>query len=257
MKDIVSGEILNKNKETEIVKNIVFKSTSYDRTYDFDLEYDSYVKTILGYINYIQVNVHRPTMPIGEYMYNVFNVALAKINRVNFMNLLNSYCETNEIYVDLIDLLKSNKIDVNQYNKIVYIPTIILNEKFRNKNVVSEFIKYIKREFYGENVLILFLVKPFQQIEDDFNYFCSERTIEIKSYHKCCDLEEFEANVREINNKSKHTITIYKIPALRYYNLNGEMFNIDHEISQYKLYAHAQKLGLIKIDDGNIFKIEE
>lgn len=255
MEDSVKSEVLNSKRESDIINNIVFKSTSYDRNYDFGLKNDSYVKTIQGYINFIQTGIHRPTMPIGEYLYNVFNVSLAKNNKVNFIELLNDWCETNEIYIDLIDLFKTNKIDANKYNKIVYIPTLILNDKFRKQNVADEFVKYIKREFYGENVLILFLVKPFQQIEDDFNYFCTERTIEIKAYEKCDNYVEFEANVNEINNKSKHSITIYKIPALRYYNLGGELFNTDHEISQYKLYAHAQKLGLTKIDDTNIFKI--
>lgn len=255
MKKIVEENLIEKIKENSIVENIVFKSTSYNRNYDFGTKYDSNVTTIQGYINYIQTSIHRPTMPIGEYMYNVFNLKLAKKLGVNFMNLLDEWCETNEIYNDFIDLIKTKSIDFNSYNKVVYVSTFILNDKFKDKEVTKEFINYIENEFYGQNVLILFLVKPFQTIKDDFNYFLTEKTIEVKTYQVIDEFVEFEANLTQINNKSKHKITIYKIPALRYYNLNGEIFSSDEEIAQYKLYAHAMNLGLERIKESNIFKL--
>lgn len=241
------------DKKDSILENIVFKSTSYNRNYDFGMKYDSYVTTTQGYINYIRTDVHKPTMPIGEYMYNVFNVNLAKKCNVNFMTLLNEWCETNEVYIDFLNLIKSKSINISKYNKIVYISSLILNDKFRNKGICKEFLTNISKEFYGENTLILCLVKPFQTVKDDYEYFIGERTIEVKTYQKDDNLSEFEQDVRMINNVSKNKITIYKIPALRYYNLESGIYLSDLELSYYKLYAHALNLGLERIQETNIF----
>lgn len=248
----IVGELLVDKKDS-ILENIVFKSTSYNRNYDFGMKYDSYVTTTQGYINYIRTDIHKPTMPIGEYMYNVFNIKLAKKCGVNYMTLLNEWSETNEVYIDFLNLIKLKSVDLTKYNKVVYISSLILNDKFRNKGICKEFLTNISKEFYGENVLILFLVKPFQTIKDDYEYFVNERTIEIKTYQKSDEFTEFEQNVKMVNPTSDNKILIYKIPALRYYNLESGIYLNDGEISEYKLYAHAINLALERINETKIF----
>lgn len=218
-----------------ISKDIVFKPLAFCRNFDMFTIDDSFVQNISGEIN--ETNIAERALPtlIGEFTINIYNVSLANYFGANIIDEFELNAETSIINNEIFKVVK-NGLDINKYNKIIYINNLIFVPNRRGYNIVDEFIEFVFRTYYTMDTLILFYVKPFQYIHDDFNYFSTIKTVDIRN-----------------NIKTK---SYKKISANLFYGLDGLKNNeSDEEIETYKIYSIASRNGLHRIDNSDIFEM--
>jgi hypothetical protein len=216
----------------DLLKKITFKTITYNKNFDVIEKYESFITEYLGVVSLVRMNEEKPAIQIGEYYVSSFNFKLAKECNVDLIKSILRH-KNEDSYKDLINIIKNNEIDLNNYNKIVYINNFIIKPEYRKKGITEEFIEYLYRNFYDEKSLIICLVKPFQLISDDYNYFLKTKKIEIKSF---------------IGEKQ------HKTTSAKEYYLLDDLKNIkDIELNEYKLFGLAVKCGLNRINNSYIF----
>jgi hypothetical protein len=222
------------NKENwNIWNNITFKSTHYNKNYDLVNDNDNIITEYCGTISEIKIKDYKPPIIIGEYNISVWNIELGKTFNVNFNKLIKEH-HIEDIYCELMKIIENKNIDINKFNKIILITTLVIHPDYRKHEITEEFIEYIYRNLYDENNIIIAFVKPFQDNIIDKDFYFNQKVVEIH---------------QSIQNYDKIEI----IPAHIYYSLDNLLEKKDTEINEYKLFSVATKCGFSRIDDSYLF----
>jgi len=226
-------------KDLDVLKKIIFKSKTYYRNFDFIDNNELFISEHQGIISYNRMDENKYPLQVGEYYFTIYNTGLAKLCNIDLIknNLLKHKNEGS--YVDLIDIIKHSnnfKKNIKTYNKIIYINNFILKDEYKKLGITEEFSEFLFKNYYDDNTLILWLIKPIQLILDDFEYFMKEKIIEVKS---------------SIKNKY-----IEQILAKEYYMLDKYININDIEMNTYLLFDKAIKCGFKRIMNSYIFKYE-
>ncbi len=221
---------MNKKKQSRIT----FKTNSYRTNLDFVDENENIITEYNGNISDVRIKENKPPIIIGEYSFSTWNLKLGRILNADIIKLINQY--KGEIaYAELSSVLSNNVINLDKYNRLVIIHSLIVHPEYRKTGITEEFVEFIYRDFFDDKVLVLALVKPIQDNPIDYNYYFNDKIVE----------------VRETLGKN-HEFT--SVPALTYYKLNNLLAKKDRESNEYKLFALAQKCGFEKIKDSFLFQ---
>lgn len=222
------------NKERRSVwNNLTFKTTGYRKNFDLVDENDNFITEYNGTISELKIAEKMPPKIIGEYGFSTINIGLAKILNLNLNKLLTTHKKEN-VYGELIEIIEQKKLNTTSYDKIVLIHGLVIHPNYRKLGVTEEFIEMIYRDFYGENIAIIALVKPVQDNINDAEYYFKIKNVQV--YHQFLKINEIET-----------------VPALEYYELNQFLKEKDVETNEYKLYSLAKKCGFIRIAENHLF----
>jgi len=212
--------------------NITFKTQSYRKNFDLINLNENFITEYDGTISEIRISEHIPPRPVGDYGFSVWNVGLGEKFDIDFNQLIKEHAFENT-YGELLDVIKKNKINISEYRKIVLIHTLIIHKDYRNHGIVDEFTEMIYRDFYGTDVAIIILVKPFQNNPIDADFYLNHKIVMVRN---SLDIKE-----------------AIGVPAKEYYSLNDLIKNDDTEIIEYKLYAIANRCGFDRINESHLF----
>jgi len=212
--------------------NITFKTQSYRKNFDIVNQNENFITEHHGVVSEIRIIEKKPPLPIGEYDFSIWNIALGKKFGVDFNKLISEY-SFEDTYHDLFKLIQSNKLNINNYKKIILINSFVIHKNYRKRNVTEEFIEMLYRDFYNEDVAIIALVKPVQNNTVDVNYFFNEKFVLIRDTLQKSD---------GIN-----------VSAKNYYSLDELTEKKDTELNEYKLFTIATKCGFKRIDESYLF----
>lgn len=218
---------MNLTSNNKLLKNITFKSTSYIRNYDFFNNGDNVIIETDGSILLTNINAKVKSTLIGEYSTSLWNLDLMRLMGNDINNLLVE-TEGQIIYDQFNECIINKNIDLNDYDRILFIHTVVIHSNYRKKGVFFEFIESIYRTYYTNKTLILILAKPFQNNDMDEDYYRLRKEV-------------------VVDNKP--------ISALKYYSLNQYYDKTDTELNEYKLYNIVNKCGFDRLSNTNLFKL--
>jgi hypothetical protein len=226
-------EKINKEKYL-LFRDITFKTTFYHRNYDLIVPSENIISEHEGRISKLRILENKFPLQIGEFSLSVWNLKLGRDLNYNLYDLLKIH--TNElIYDNTLNLLDKNLISFDDYDKIVFIHSLVIMKEFRKKEITEEFIEFIYKNFYNDKTLILALVFPIQYNNTIMDYYVNTGFVDLPPQNS--DLSE------------------KKIPKNKYYKLNEIISeNSDQELNEIKLFSIGQKCGFERIDESYIFK---
>ncbi len=213
--------------------NITFKTQSYRKNFDLINLNENFITEYDGTISEVRIKKRILPRPVGEYGFSIWNIALGNKYNVDFNKLIKEHAFENT-YTELFNLIKKDKIDINNYKKIILIHTLVIHEDYRKRNIVDEFIEMFYRDFYDDGIGIFILVKPLQDNPIDSDFYFNHKTVIIRD---SLDI--------------KDTIGV---SAKEYYSLNNLLKNEDTEIIEYKLFAIANRCGFNRINESYLFQ---
>lgn len=219
------------NKEQYIaVRDLSFKTIGYHKNFDLMITGESIISEYEGIISKLQLLQKKLPLQVGEYSISTWDLELGRKLNVNIFELFEIHADE-PTYNEFNKLIKDNQSYVNDYDKVVFIHSLVLTKDYRKKQLVEEFTEFIYREYYNEKVLILALVLPVQYNSESLDFY---------------------TNIKWIVNKDDGTL---KSPASKYYGLDEIISdNPDQEYNEIKLFSVAQKCGFERIDESYLFK---
>jgi len=222
-------------KYLDLWSKITFKTHAYRKNVDFINDNENIITEHEGSIFEIRISEEKPPHIIGEYGFSVWNIRLAKkiSPNIDIISKLIYDHRHEDTYNELLKLIENKIFDINGYNKLILIHTLILRKDYRKMGITNEFIEMIYRDFFDEKNVIIALVKPFQYNQIDSDFYLKRKSVYVKK----------EVKSREID----------KIPAIDYYSLDEFNKKDDIELNTYKLYSLANSCGFKRIDESNLF----
>jgi ribosomal protein S18 acetylase RimI-like enzyme len=218
----------------ELWNSLTFKTLGYGRNYDVIDDNDRFVSEYEGVITEIGMGDGKPPLVIGEYALSVWNFKLAEKHDVDLMSVLKKN-KTQNAYGETLSAIKDYHMNLYDYEKIVFIHSLIVHPKYRKRGVTQEFTEYLYRNFFNENTKILALVKPLQENEVEYDYYFKQKNVK---FREC------------VSKGSSYRI----LPATQYYDLNKLLDKKDLEINKYKLFSVAARCGFKRIGESHLFK---
>ena len=220
------------NKEQYItIRDLSFKTIGYHKNFDLMITGESIINEYEGKISKLQILQKKLPLQVGEYSISTWDLDLGRKLKVNIFELFQIHADE-PTYDEFNKLIKDNQSYVNDYNKIVFIHSLILTEDYRKKQIVEEFTEFIYREYHNEKILIVALVLPVQYNSESLNFY---------------------TNINWIINQDDNSL---KLPASKYYGLDKIISdNPDQELNEIKLFSVAQKCGFERIDESYLFKL--
>jgi len=213
--------------------NITFKTEGYRKNFDFINDDENIITEYDGKISEIRISELKPPHIIGEYGFSVWHIDLGKKFNVNLKKLIANH-HIEDTYDELLKIIKQNDFNFENINKLVLIHSFVLKRDYRKRGITEEFIETIYRDFFGENVAIIMLVKPLQYNKIDFDFYKHHKSVQVKE-----------------SLKSKNASYIH---AMEYYSLNEMLKREDMEMNEYKLFNVANKCGFSRIGESHLFK---
>lgn len=223
------------NQNIRFLSQLTFKTTSYRKNFDFITPDENIITEYEGNVTMLRIKDRRLPLLVGEYGFSVWNIKLASMLNFNILRLLKLYHD-DSTYDELYKIIQMGLFDIHKYKKIVLLHSLVIRPDFRKKNITEEYIESIYRDFYDDDVAILALVKPFQNNENDRDYYYNHKEIMFK---KVGDEDDEIAQ---------------KIKASDYYQLNDFEDKKDEEINEYKLFSVASRCGFNRIADTYLFE---
>lgn len=225
---------LKQEDNVDLWERITFKTTSYNKNFDFVVKNEQFVTEYNGDVSEIRFNERKPPFTVGEYAISVWNFKLAKKFDVNLIKTLKEF-KIEDGYRELNQLIDDYVIDLNQINKLIIIHTFILHPKYRKRGITEEFIEFLYRNFYHDkNNKMIALVKPVQTNKVDYDFYQNQKTMKINQL---------------IGKDSPFEL----VPAYKYYDLPSLIKNEDVEINEYKLFSVAVRCGFNRIGESHLF----
>lgn len=217
-------------------EDITFKTLSYRKNYDMIVKNENIITELEGTITNLRIEKDKLPELIGEFELSIWNVRVANLLRHNLYELLKSEEGVNT-YDELSNIVSQGKFDLNKYNKIVFVHTLLIRDDYRGTGITEEFVEYLYREYYNDdNTIIIALVKPFQNNRPDYLYFINERVVRSKD---------------ELHGNEKISTT------LEFFSLNKFIEKDDDEMNEYKLFSAAKKCGFKRMnDDFHLFELD-
>jgi len=220
----------------DIWNNITFKTQGYRKNFDLVTENENIISEYTGTISLLRYSENKPPVIIGEYTFSVWDISLAEILHIDLNKLLDAHHMVNA-YIELIKMVRAGKININDYDKIVLIHSLVVHPEFRKFGITEEFIEFIYRDYHFEKTAILAIVQPFQNNSNDLDYYMNQKTVLVR--------DEFGA----VNKFDA-------IPACEYYSLYGFIKKVDTEMNEYKLFALANKCGFSRLNESHLFTLD-
>lgn len=202
----------------DISMDISFKTTIYNKNYDFLEENDNFISQHVGEISKLRIHESKAPIKIGEFELDVLNVGLANEFKCE-LNEIIEYHQDRETYRELNALIKNGKFSPTKFERIILLHTLFITPEYRKMGVTQEVIEHIFKNYYTQNSIIITLVKPFQY-----------NRIEREIYE-----EQMEHNFEDE------------------YKLGEFLLRKDVELNYLKLYSLAANCGLVRIDENNLF----
>jgi hypothetical protein len=216
----------------DLWKKITFKTLVYRKNIDFINTNENIITECEGVITELRYEDNKLPKLIGEYSFSIWNIELGRKLNININKLIQAYNLENS-YGELVKLIKSNNFDYNQYNKVIIIHTYLLKKEYRKKGITDELIEMFYRDYFGDKIAILMLVKPFQNNKMDADFFINKKIVEVKE---------------KLNEKPMI------IQGADYYELKGFFNETDVEMNEYKLFAIASRCGFIRLNNSYLFQ---
>jgi hypothetical protein len=221
-------------KGWDVWNNITFKTQGYRKNFDLVTENENIISEYTGNISVIRLAENKPPIIIGEYTFSVWDISLAKILKIDLNKLLHAHRKV-YAYIELSKIVKNKELDINAYDKIVLIHSLVIHPEFRKLGITEEFIEFIYRDYHFDKTAILAIVQPFQNNEYDLEYYMDQKSV--------------LARDESAPNK------FVAVPAGEYYSLQKFIEKDDVEFNEYKLFAIANKCGFQRIDDSHLFML--
>ena len=222
-------------KSWDVWNNITFKTQGYRKNFDLITENENIISEYTGNISLIRLQENKPPIIIGEYTFSVWDISLAEILKIDLNKLLNAHHMV-KAYVELVRMVRAGEIQVNDYDKIVLIHSLVVHPEFRKLGITEEFIEMIYRDYHFDKTLILTIVQPFQENEIDLDYYMVQKTVLVR-------------------NDSDAPQRFNIIQAAEYYCLQKFIDKDDKEMNEYKLFALANRCGFQRIDESYLFTL--
>jgi hypothetical protein len=222
-------------KGWDVWNNITFKTQGYRKNFDLVTENENIISEYIGNISVIRLAENKPSITIGEYTFSVWDISLAKILKINLNKLLDAHHMVNA-YIELVKMIKAGEIDINRFDKIVLIHSLVIHPEFRKLGITEEFIEFIYRDYHFDKTAILAIVQPFQNNEYDLDYYLNQKNVLVRT-----------------ENATNQFSTIQ---AGEYYDLYKFLNKNDVEMNEYRLFALANKCGFSRIDDSHLFLLD-
>jgi len=227
-------------QDLKLWNNITFKTQGYRKNFDLINDNEKFITEYEGTITELRIGERKPPRPMGEYSFSVWNIGLGEKFDVDFNKLLKQH-GADDLYSELVDMIKEDEINIKKYKKIVLVQTLVLSKEYRKRGVTEEFVEMLYRDFYCDDVAVIMLVKPYQDNLLNTEYFRHKKVL-----------------VRE-TLKPADAIGVL---ATEYYSLNELLSKNDTEFNEYKLFAVVNKCGFQRLNGSHLFllspkKIEE
>lgn len=214
--------------------NLTFKTTSYRKNFDLSYLDENFITEHEGTISEIRLNDKKAPFHVGEFQFSVWNIKFAKEFDIELLKNMKEHTFENT-YEELLSVVDNGDIELNNVNKLVLLHTFILHPKYRKRGITQEFIEFLYRDYiYGENNMLIALVKPIQENPIDYDYFWNKKKLQI----------------RELLGKD---VPYELITARKYYELDELKENVDTEIIEYKLFSVAARCGFKRINESHLF----
>ena len=211
---------------------LTFKTNSYRKNFDLLIKDENIITEYTGTISLVRLKEKLPPLPIGEYSFSIWNFEIGKKVNADVHGLIKTYGEDN-LYVEIIDMIKNDKFKTKDYHKIVFVHNLILRPEYRKKEITEEFIEFLYRDYFDDDVGIIAFVKPVQDNVIDMKFYQDNKTIRVR---KTINSMEFD-----------------EILAYEYYGIEGLTEKDDTEINEYKMFSIAAKCGFSRINDSHLF----
>ena len=104
---------MNKTNST-LWNNLTFKTQNYRKNYDIINLNERFITECDGTISQLRLDERKPPRTVGEYGFSVWNIESGKQFNVNFDNLFREHA-FEDTYGELIDVIRMNKININDY----------------------------------------------------------------------------------------------------------------------------------------------
>lgn len=213
--------------------NLTFRTQSYRKNLDFVGDDDNIITEHEGDVSVLRMSENKPPLIIGEYNFSVWNIENAKLLNIDLIKLMNVYSGV-DTYNELIKLVNNKLINITIYKRIVLIHSFILSSNYRKRGISEEFIEFIYRDFHNNDTLILILVEPIQYNSIDDEFYTYDKNV-------------------YVNDRIDNVDKLYKMSAYDYYSMNDLKNKDDKEINEYKLFALAQRLGFLRVEESSLF----
>jgi hypothetical protein len=214
--------------------NTTFKTVSYHKNFDLVNDDESLITEYRGTISLIRLSEYKPPLIMGEFELSEWNVGLGIKFETDLIKLVKKH-KLEVLYAELLNMIKTKKIDITKYKKIVFLANLIIRPDFRKFGLTEEFIELLYREHYNEGDAIIALVKPLQDNPIDKDYYYNQKIVEIHL---------------SLQNNNE----IEFLPAVDYYKLNELLEKKDTETNEYKLFSVAAKCGFSRIGESYLFE---
>ena len=221
-------------KYWDIWDNITFKTISYHKNFDLVNDDESLITEYCGTISLIRLAEYKPPLLMGEFELSTWNIKLGNKFNANINKLIKKH-KIEVIYTELMNVIKNENIDVNNFNKIVFINDVVLRPEFRKLGLTEELVELLYREHYANDNAIIALVMPLQNNPTDKEYYFKEKFVELR------------LSLQNYNE-------IEVISSVEYYCLNDLLEKKDAEINEYKLFSVAAKCGFTRIGESYLFQ---
>lgn len=216
-----------------LLMDIAFKTQSYRKNFDMISNNENFITECDGTITLMRFVEQKPPIAIGEYGFSVWNIKMGLQYGADFNRLIEEHdCENT--YFELQQLITKKKFNIEKYNKLILVHSLVICEEYRKHGITEEFIEFLYRDFYRENDAIITLVLPFQNNPIDLNFYVNNKSVPIRE------------NLGVFND-------VKEIPAVEYYSLNKLIDKNDVELNEYKLFSAATKCGLNRIEESHLF----
>ena len=221
-------------KYWNIWDNITFKTICYHKNFDLVNDDESLITEYCGTISLIRLAEYKPPLLMGEFELSTWNIKLGYKFDANINKLIKNH-KNEFIYKELLNVIKNGDIDINNFNKIVFVNNIVLRPEFRKYGLTEELVELLYREHYATDNTIIALVIPLQNNPIDKEYYFEDKIVELRPSLQ---------NYNEIE----------LIPSVEYYRLKDLLEKKDTETNEYKLFSVAAKCGFTRIGESYLFQ---
>lgn len=221
----------NMKMKKNTINNLSFTNKLYKTNFDLINKYDNIITECDGTISKLRIKEKLPPLLVGEYNLSIWNLKLGFLLNANIPSLVHKF-RLQDSYLELHDIIQDNKLNINGYNKLIIIHSVIIKKEYRKHDVLNELIESIYRDYNDEKIAIIIYVKPIQFNIHDFELFS-----QIKNFTT-------DENHLEISGKE-------------FYSLDELEKITDVENSELKLFQRAHDCGFDRIEDSNLFILSE
>lgn len=152
-------------------------------------------------------------------------------------NTINDEDHFDGSYEDAVYGIESARIDLDKYDRVVFLKNLILLPKYRKHDILPELIKSIYLSHYTYKTLFMVSARPVQSLKDKIESYYSDYFIHVPVDGYVKD----DGTIPE-----RETVNVGE-----YYELNK--LPEEDEGHYYKLFAKLQKLNLKQMADTPLF----